>query len=618
MFREGLYTATVKVHGRCCMWKGGKPFRRLDIDLNGGTEGRVSRRVETQVEAFMERIGQQLGVDLAHCWQAGAHRDWSWRGCLQQNWGWLVTCVQAGWQPTSAPDRHGHWIGYTPVSHLDRRGRVLPVDHDADVRHGFDEARGMAFCLSWHDGGNVGRLALKEVPMSAMEDGTYELVGPHDLHGGPYRDSLPIVSEDVAYPVRFPNWDNDRNERHYFIHHGSVQWSNNLPPNPLDQGELKQWMQTSGVEGVVWHGRDRFEGQMYKCHFGHLGLPKPAYRFTCQDQIFVPHTVVQSHGSNQVASSGESSGMQCSAVLSGICRCPSLASDIQQVILLRHGQSTAQKAPQKQRSADPRLLDAPLSSEGARQAASLSVMEQPDLVVVSPLTRALQTVRPLLTKLSGCRCVVHPCLQEFSGRNSGSSGWESVGRRLCDLQGDDGVDLTSIDVSLLGGPRHQWWVDCSEHPAPRVRTFLAWLHSRPERYILIVGHNNLFRELVKGGSGNKEALLEFENCVPVHCKVEANGLTLVRRAAALAALASGNCASTSGVVMLRLCRAVDQKDMKSINVPRAAGVAQVLQVAQNKWRMKKFRPKIAMLSDQKELTDELLLSLEDGTLVVCS
>jgi len=615
MFREGLFLPTVKVHGRCCMWKGGKPFRRLDIDLNGGVKGKFSRKIEAQVDAFMARVSNELGVVLNHCWQAGSHRSWTWRESLLQSWGWVATCLEGGWRPTSAPDRYGHWIGYTPVKHLDSRGRVLPVDHDADVRHGFDEARRIVFCLGWplDDGTHSShRCIVQEVPMTAVQDGTYELVGPTDRHAGPYKDSLPLVSEDLCYPVRFPGWSGARNERHYFIRHGSVQWASNAPPNPLDQSELRRWMQTSSIEGIVWHGRGRFSGCMYKCHFGHLGLQRPSLRFLRDEHVFMPIT---SSSSAQLAAEEVHSVDSAPGAHDEIRRCHALPSGSQQVVLLRHGQSSAQKVAQKQRSQDRGLLDAPLSAEGTRQAASVHVKDLPDLVVVSPLSRALQTVRPLLAQLLGCTCIAHPLLQEFSARSSKQSGWESIGRRLCELEKDDSIDLLSIDTSLLGGPKNQWWVDSADHAALRAQDFLVWLRARPERFVLIVGHNNFFRELLKDRGRGKAVIYEFQNCQPVHCEMGATCLAPVRAAAVSNEVAVGHSGIAGGTVTLRLCRAGDQKDTKIVNLPRAAGAAEVLQVAQNKWRSKRFRPSGAFLSDGSELMS--LATLEAGTLVVC-
>lgn len=69
------------------------------------------------------------------------------------------------------------------------------------------------------------------------------------------------------------------------------------------------------------------------------------------------------------------------------------------IIFVRHGQSTAQEAGRRRKQAE--YLDAPLTRGGERQAAALGsmpfchpphsdTMPWPQLVVVSPLTRALQ------------------------------------------------------------------------------------------------------------------------------------------------------------------------------------------------------------------------------------
>jgi len=305
MFESGHYVATVKVHGRCCKWNNGRCFRRLDVNLgspaaDAAAAKKLKKKEAALLDAFLAATSEQLGVDLTRCWQAGFARDWSWRDSVAANWGWVATVSAKGWRPTAAPDRHGHWIGYSPVHHQCAiSARVLPVEHDADVRHGFDEQRGVAFCLGWpqeNDGtGGGGRLELVEVPVSDLVDGSYELIGPNDAHGGPYRRSLPVPADDAEYrrEPRFPDWKGDRNERHYFVKHGSVQWrpadqGGNPPPTPLDQDALRAWMKDAHVEGVVWHGTGPFQGRMFKCHVGHLGLAgAKTFAFRRREHVFL-------------------------------------------------------------------------------------------------------------------------------------------------------------------------------------------------------------------------------------------------------------------------------------------------------------------------------------------
>lgn len=60
-------------------------------------------------------------------------------------------------------------------------------------------------------------------------------------------------------------------------------------------------------------------------------------------------------------------------------------------VMIRHGESTAQVAGGSLRRSAA-YLDAPLSPDGENQARSLAQLRPvPDLIVVSPLTRALQT-----------------------------------------------------------------------------------------------------------------------------------------------------------------------------------------------------------------------------------
>jgi len=176
------------------------------------------------------------------------------------------------------------------------------------------------------------------------------------------------------------------------------------------------------------------------------------------------------------------------------------------VICIRHGESTF-NAAWRETSTDPLHFDAPLSPVGFEQvrSARTAVEALPvDLVVTSPLTRALQTAAGLF---DGHRrsppIVVHP-LMRVRVENSCD-----IGRSPCALA----VEFPSLDLAHLDDV---WWhVDgtpdtrgiCVEpiaRVAARAAQFKAYLRARPERCIAVVGHGTFFFHLTGRALANCE------------------------------------------------------------------------------------------------------------------
>lgn len=162
--------------------------------------------------------------------------------------------------------------------------------------------------------------------------------------------------------------------------------------------------------------------------------------------------------------------------------------------LIRHGQSTFNALFDLNR-VDPLHFDARLSRIGieqvaaARQAASDITV---DLVVVSPLTRAIQTavgpfgetaVRIIVTELHRER-LENSC---------------DVGRSPSALS----AEFPMLTFDHLSDP---WWydgqkdgrgvaVEPDELFARRVTDFSRWLRARPEDVVVVIGHGEFFRRL---------------------------------------------------------------------------------------------------------------------------
>jgi len=173
------------------------------------------------------------------------------------------------------------------------------------------------------------------------------------------------------------------------------------------------------------------------------------------------------------------------------------------IFLIRHGQST-HNVVWETTGKDPVILDAPLSPAGHRQVAGARPLAQSlgvDLVVTSPLTRALQTAIGLFGDSA-------PFLVTPMHREKLSNG--------CDV-GSDPAKLAEtfpgIEFSHLPAC---WWYDHPERDprgfaveppdvfAGRVSEFRGWIMARPEQRIAIIGHGMFFKHL---------AGTMFDNCV---------------------------------------------------------------------------------------------------------
>lgn len=179
--------------------------------------------------------------------------------------------------------------------------------------------------------------------------------------------------------------------------------------------------------------------------------------------------------------------------------------------LIRHGQSTF-NAHWEATGEDPLHFDARLSAIGEAQVAEarqLLKAERFDLVVTSPLTRAIQTALGIFgesRQVSGY--AVEPLHREWVEQSC------DVGRHPHEL---------AADFAMLGFAHleHRWWENGGEVDAigvriepredfiRRVESFRAWLSSRPEQRIAVVGHGNFFHALAGRQMRNCE-IMEFK------------------------------------------------------------------------------------------------------------
>ena len=210
----------------------------------------------------------------------------------------------------------------------------------------------------------------------------------------------------------------------------------------------------------------------------------------------------------------------------------------QLVVLLRHGESLAQ-ARQGSRK-DPALLDCGLSPRGRAQARAVDASAFPpaELVVSSPLARALLTASTVrFGERPPAAIVVHPALREL-----GSGIPENRPRPVAEqLRAEPALAGAPIDFGLLP-PSWPSEEDAAARGAAangpeRLAAALAWLRARPERVVWVVCHHNVIQALVAANPANAR-LERVPNCVPVACALRdgARGaeLEVLRDAAAWA------------------------------------------------------------------------------------
>lgn len=167
----------------------------------------------------------------------------------------------------------------------------------------------------------------------------------------------------------------------------------------------------------------------------------------------------------------------------------------QRVYLLRHGYSTFQESYDATNE-DPGFIDARLAERGHEQV-RLAAAAIPnlgiELVVTSPLTRAIQTVLGIFDGTPLPPVLVDARVRERLGDMC------DIGRSPAELA----EEYPNLDFAHLP---ERWWYDgpldargVPMEPWPeveaRARQFGDWLRSRPEATILVVSHFGLLRNL---------------------------------------------------------------------------------------------------------------------------
>lgn len=171
------------------------------------------------------------------------------------------------------------------------------------------------------------------------------------------------------------------------------------------------------------------------------------------------------------------------------------------IIICRHSQATHNVAD------DYSLPDAPLTELGKQQASKLpeivpQLQRQVDLIVSSPLKRALQTTLrgwgPAVQRLGGTKSVIClPQLQECNAYPCDTGSARDI------LEHDE--EVKGFDFSLLTpdwtSKRGQFAADEASLNA-RAQWVRQFARSRPENTILLVAHGDIIRRITGGPLGN--------------------------------------------------------------------------------------------------------------------
>ena len=165
------------------------------------------------------------------------------------------------------------------------------------------------------------------------------------------------------------------------------------------------------------------------------------------------------------------------------------------LFLIRHGQSIANRDYDESIN----YRDAGLTEQGIAQAKALQKeleLAQLDLVVVSPLTRALQTCQNALPPSYSGPILVLPDIAEVC------SSYYSCGQKRSVVQPKfpDTFDWTNVPMDDIW-----WWQydhkhrgETNEYQMKRIENFRKFIKERPEKRIAVFSHGDYLYEFLEG------------------------------------------------------------------------------------------------------------------------
>jgi broad specificity phosphatase PhoE len=195
---------------------------------------------------------------------------------------------------------------------------------------------------------------------------------------------------------------------------------------------------------------------------------------------------------------------------------PSTSSSTKVVHLVRHAQGEHNVAGEEDYSyyQDEAYADAALTDKGVKQCQSLASIHEittAELLVVSPMTRTLQTATISFPSLVG-KC---PWLALESVR-------EQSGFHPCDRRrpvSEYKTEFQHVDFGLVGDDEdplyhlHAGEREPDMHVAERSSQFFAWLRQRPEKEIVVVTHSAFLRHTFSNVlDAEEDDNTQFANC----------------------------------------------------------------------------------------------------------
>ena len=167
---------------------------------------------------------------------------------------------------------------------------------------------------------------------------------------------------------------------------------------------------------------------------------------------------------------------------------------------MRHAQSNAQVC-RKRKINSPALFDCYITGLGEIQAKSAWSNKDnlPELIVVSPLTRAIQTAIIAFNNID-IPIICHPDLKEIGGSKLPENHFRGIVNLLNDKNLQNYSLFDKIDLSLI---TPEWSNSYKTNNTPRKVTYLSdkllkWLSERPEKSILCVTHYNVIKNILGG------------------------------------------------------------------------------------------------------------------------
>ena len=182
---------------------------------------------------------------------------------------------------------------------------------------------------------------------------------------------------------------------------------------------------------------------------------------------------------------------------------------IKSILCVRHGESTFNAAVVSTSGADPLHYDAPLSEVGRQQvlgARELLRDRAIDLVITTPLTRALQTTTGLFAGHPSSPRILVESLHRERVENS------------CDVGRSPALLSQAFPTLMFDHLPDIWWhhhdrpdergvcIEPVELVQSRADAFRRFLLQRPERAIAVVGHGTFFRALIGQKLANCEVV----------------------------------------------------------------------------------------------------------------